>query len=303
MVSYVGRFAPAVACSLTSVKGGEPATELTSSRSNTTNGDATGPNASVRGTTAEESPEQSLDHCSDSRPLGHLRVDGFEISGTGEWKKLDVAAHRTWRLRGRRVRTPVDVCSAAGRGHCAPATADAHAAKPPASALAPSPARRRAGARVARGRHLSPRAPACLRCLRARRRRAAAGRRAADSKWQGDCRCREHVLACTGPAPSRIADATTFDVPRSEPAGREIYTEMSSVNKVLNYVPITAVDYDYKGMRSAPLWKAQIAELKRLRAVGGPRVRLKRRLLTQDSCTRTDNTIQSPPASIVVLRL
>jgi len=78
---------------------------------------------------------------------------------------------------------------------------------------------------------------------------------------------------------------------------------MSSVNKVLNYVPITAVDYDYKGMRSAPLWKAQIAELKRLRAVGGPRVRLKRRLLTQDSCTRTDNTIQSPPASIVVLRL
>ena len=41
MVSYVGRFAPAVACSLASLKGGEPATELTSSRSNTTNGDAT----------------------------------------------------------------------------------------------------------------------------------------------------------------------------------------------------------------------------------------------------------------------
>ena len=41
MVSYIGRFAPAVACSLASVRGGEPATELTSSRSNTTNGDAT----------------------------------------------------------------------------------------------------------------------------------------------------------------------------------------------------------------------------------------------------------------------
>jgi hypothetical protein len=37
VVSYTGRFAPAVACSLASVKGSEPATELTSSRSNTTN--------------------------------------------------------------------------------------------------------------------------------------------------------------------------------------------------------------------------------------------------------------------------
>ena len=41
MVSYAGRFAPAVAVSLASSKGSEPATELTSSRSNTTNGDAT----------------------------------------------------------------------------------------------------------------------------------------------------------------------------------------------------------------------------------------------------------------------
>jgi len=41
VVSYVGRFAPAVAVPLASSKGGEPATELTSSRSNTTNGDAT----------------------------------------------------------------------------------------------------------------------------------------------------------------------------------------------------------------------------------------------------------------------
>ena len=41
MVSYVGRFAPAVAVSLAFLTGGDPATELTSSRSNTTNGDAT----------------------------------------------------------------------------------------------------------------------------------------------------------------------------------------------------------------------------------------------------------------------
>ena len=41
MVSYVGRFAPAVAVSLASQWSSEPATELTSSRSNTTNGDAT----------------------------------------------------------------------------------------------------------------------------------------------------------------------------------------------------------------------------------------------------------------------
>jgi hypothetical protein len=41
VVSYIGRFAPAVAVPLASSKGGEPATELTSSRSNTTNGDAT----------------------------------------------------------------------------------------------------------------------------------------------------------------------------------------------------------------------------------------------------------------------
>ena len=43
MVSYVGRFAPVVAVSLASLRGGEPATKLTSSRSNTTNGDATLP--------------------------------------------------------------------------------------------------------------------------------------------------------------------------------------------------------------------------------------------------------------------
>jgi len=41
VVSYSGRFAPAVAVPLASWKGGEPATELTSSGSNTTNGDAT----------------------------------------------------------------------------------------------------------------------------------------------------------------------------------------------------------------------------------------------------------------------
>jgi hypothetical protein len=41
VVSYVGRFAPAVAVPLASSKGGEPATELTSSRSNTTDWDAT----------------------------------------------------------------------------------------------------------------------------------------------------------------------------------------------------------------------------------------------------------------------
>ncbi|MCA1678049.1 MAG: hypothetical protein LC777_03385, partial [Actinobacteria bacterium] len=41
MVSYIGRFAPAVAVPLASSKGGAAATELTSSRSNTTNGDAT----------------------------------------------------------------------------------------------------------------------------------------------------------------------------------------------------------------------------------------------------------------------
>jgi hypothetical protein len=40
VVGYVGRFAPAAAVSLASSKGGEPATEFTSSRSNTTNGDA-----------------------------------------------------------------------------------------------------------------------------------------------------------------------------------------------------------------------------------------------------------------------
>jgi hypothetical protein len=42
VVSYVGRFAPALAVTLASIKGGEPTTVLTSSRSNTTNGDATG---------------------------------------------------------------------------------------------------------------------------------------------------------------------------------------------------------------------------------------------------------------------
>jgi hypothetical protein len=41
VVSYVGRFAPAVAVPLAASRGGEPATELTSSRSNTTDGDAT----------------------------------------------------------------------------------------------------------------------------------------------------------------------------------------------------------------------------------------------------------------------
>jgi hypothetical protein len=45
VVSYSGRFAPAVAVPLASVKGGKPATELTSSRSNTTNGDATSASA------------------------------------------------------------------------------------------------------------------------------------------------------------------------------------------------------------------------------------------------------------------
>jgi hypothetical protein len=41
VVSYVGRSVPAVAVSLALSKGGEPTTELTSTRSNTTNGDAT----------------------------------------------------------------------------------------------------------------------------------------------------------------------------------------------------------------------------------------------------------------------
>jgi hypothetical protein len=41
VVSYAGRFAPAVAISLASERSGEPATELTSPRSNTTKGDAT----------------------------------------------------------------------------------------------------------------------------------------------------------------------------------------------------------------------------------------------------------------------
>ena len=41
MVSYSGRFAPAVAVPPASSKGSEPATELTSTHSNTTNGDAT----------------------------------------------------------------------------------------------------------------------------------------------------------------------------------------------------------------------------------------------------------------------
>jgi hypothetical protein len=41
VVSYLGRFAPAVAASLASKRSSEPTTELTSSRSNTTNGDAT----------------------------------------------------------------------------------------------------------------------------------------------------------------------------------------------------------------------------------------------------------------------
>jgi hypothetical protein len=41
VVSYIGRFAPAVAATLASKRSSEPATELTSSRSNTTSGDAT----------------------------------------------------------------------------------------------------------------------------------------------------------------------------------------------------------------------------------------------------------------------
>jgi hypothetical protein len=41
VVSYLGPSGPAVAVSLASPRGGEPATELTSSRSYTTNGDAT----------------------------------------------------------------------------------------------------------------------------------------------------------------------------------------------------------------------------------------------------------------------
>ena len=41
VVSYIGPCGPAVACSLASLTGSEPATELTSSRSNTTSGDAT----------------------------------------------------------------------------------------------------------------------------------------------------------------------------------------------------------------------------------------------------------------------
>ena len=48
MVSYIGRFAPAVAVPLASSKGGEPATELTSTRSNTTSGDATSETGSIR---------------------------------------------------------------------------------------------------------------------------------------------------------------------------------------------------------------------------------------------------------------
>ena len=41
MVNYIGPCGPAVTASPATLTGGEPATELTSSRSNTTNGDAT----------------------------------------------------------------------------------------------------------------------------------------------------------------------------------------------------------------------------------------------------------------------
>ena len=41
MVSYAGRFAPAVAVPLALLRSSEPATELTSDRSYTTSGDAT----------------------------------------------------------------------------------------------------------------------------------------------------------------------------------------------------------------------------------------------------------------------
>jgi hypothetical protein len=47
VVSYLGRFAPAVAVSLAASRSSEPATVLTSSRSNTTDGDATGQPAGV----------------------------------------------------------------------------------------------------------------------------------------------------------------------------------------------------------------------------------------------------------------
>jgi hypothetical protein len=41
VVSYIGPYGPAVTASPATLTGGEPATKLTSSRSNTTNGDAT----------------------------------------------------------------------------------------------------------------------------------------------------------------------------------------------------------------------------------------------------------------------
>jgi hypothetical protein len=41
VVSYLGPYGPAVAAPLAAPSGGEPATELTSERSYTTNGDAT----------------------------------------------------------------------------------------------------------------------------------------------------------------------------------------------------------------------------------------------------------------------
>lgn len=83
MVSYIGRFAPAVAVPLASLKSGEPATELTSSRSNTTNGDATPPaHYSFRlagWPILSLNSEEPLDP--DSRQLRWLRR---QVSGTGD---------------------------------------------------------------------------------------------------------------------------------------------------------------------------------------------------------------------------
>jgi hypothetical protein len=77
-----------------------------------------------------------------------------------------------------------------------------------------------------------------------------------------------NVVEGSGPSAAGISETAILQTPCSDALAREGLAQVSNMRQVILGAPISAVDDDGDGMRSAALRNAQFAELKLIRAVG-----------------------------------
>src|SRR5579863_9074997 len=76
------------------------------------------------------------------------------------------------------------------------------------------------------------------------------------------------VIEGSGPSAARVAETPILQAPGGDALACERLAHVSEMRQVIFGSPIATVDHDCRGMRSVASRRAQLAELKLVRAVG-----------------------------------